>query len=145
MSDNAFIHRDAFNLLCHQRIGYGISREVFSSKLLPDCVIKIEEGGASFQNVVEWETWKRVVGTPASRWFAECRWISPNGSVLIMERTREPRPEDYPKKMPAFLGDFKRTNYGMVGKHLVCHDYGTNLLFENGMTTRMQSVDWWDA
>lgn len=62
-----------------------------------------------------------------------------------MERTRQPRPQDYPAKVPAFLSDLKRTNYGMAGKFLVCHDYGTNLLFEHGMTTRLKKAEWWDA
>lgn len=98
-----------------------------------------------FQNVVEWETWQRVKDTPASRWFAECRWISGNGSVLVMERTRPAADRDYPEKMPAYLSDFKRRNYGMIGKFLVCHDYGTNMLFEHGMTKREVRARWSDS
>lgn len=153
MTDNTHVHRDAFNLLCDERIGHGMSRSVFTSELLPDCVIKVEDGAGFFQNIVEWETWSRVKDTPASRWFAACRWISPNGSVLVMERTRPPAPEEYPAQMPAFLSDFKRTNYGISmlldpktdkpANTFVCHDYGTHLLFEHGMTKRMRKVDWW--
>ncbi|SEL12585.1 hypothetical protein SAMN05216359_105288 [Roseateles sp. YR242] len=148
--------RQAFDLLCDEQIGYGMSRKVFSSKILPDCVIKVEEAAGRFQNIVEWETWNRVKGTEHSRWFAACRWISPNGAILIMERTRPPAPGEFLDRMPAYLCDFKRTNYGMAraeGRHpgepgkdwLVCHDYGTNLLFENGMTKRMHKAEWWDA
>jgi hypothetical protein len=153
MSD-ATIHREAFNLLCDDRIGSGMSREVWSSRLMPDCVIKVEDGAGRFQNIVEWETWQRVKDTPASRWFAQCRWISPTGQILIMERTRQPALSEYPEKMPAFLCDFKRTNYGIstvkdakTGQpsHMfVCHDYGTNLLFEHGMTKRLVKAEWWD-
>lgn len=131
--------------MCDERIGYGMSRSTYSSKILPDCVVKVEEGAGKFQNIIEWETWQRVKGTKFSRWFAECKWISPCGGVLIMERTRVPSAKDWPDKMPAFLCDFKRQNFGMSGKWLVCHDYGVNLLFENGMTTRMRRVKWWDA
>lgn len=92
MSTNESTWRQAFDLLCDERIGYGMSRQVFTSKLLPDCVIKIEDTAGQFQNVVEWETWNRVKGTDASRWFAECRWISSNGAILIMERTRPASP-----------------------------------------------------
>lgn len=154
MSTNATVHRDAFDLLCDERIGYGMSRSVFSSKLLPDCVIKVEEDAGRFQNVIEWETWQRVKDTEYSRWFAACRWISPCGAVLIMERTRPPAPKEFAARMPAFLCDFKRTNYGMLasgrgrmGKadSLVCHDYGTHLMFEHGMTRRMRKAEWWDA
>jgi hypothetical protein len=155
VSDNSSTWRQAYDLLCDERIGYGMSRFVFSSKLLPDCVVKIEDAAGRFQNIIEWETWQRVKDTDFSRWFAECRWISPNGAILIMERTRPPAPSEFPDKMPAFLCDFKRTNYGMAGsarrnggagqEWFVCHDYGTNLLFENGMTKRMRTAKWWDA
>lgn len=154
MSDNSATWRQAFDLLCDKEIGRGMSRQVFSSKLLPDCVVKIEETAGRFQNIIEWETWERVKETPFSKWFAACRWISPNGTILIMERTRPPAPKEYPDLMPVFLCDFKRTNYGMsmlpdpkTGKPanvLVCHDYGTHLMFENGMTKRMRKANWWD-
>lgn len=144
MSDNPAMHREAFYLLCDDQVGSGMSRTVWSSKIRPDCVIKIEEGSGRFQNIVEWETWQRVKDTKYSRWFAECKWISPNGSVLIMERTTPPAKKDYPKKMPAFLCDFKQQNYGMSDGFFVCHDYGTNLLFEHGMTKRMIKVDWYE-
>lgn len=155
MSGESATWRQAFDLLCDQAIGHGMSRTVFSSKLLPDCVIKVEEGAGQFQNVIEWETWQRVRDTPFSRWFAECKWISNNGTILIMERTRPAAPSEFPERMPAFLTDFKRTNYGMAkasnqhgnpGKEwFVCHDYGTHLLFENGMTKRLSKANWWDA
>jgi len=147
------IHREAFHLLAHEQIGSGMSRNVYSSKLMPDCVIKVEDAAAQFQNIVEWETWLRVRDTKFSRWFAACRWISPNGQVLIMERTAPAGPDDFPAKLPAFLCDFKRENYGLSmmpdpvtgqpAKAFVCHDYGTNLLFEHGMTKRMHEVKWW--
>ena len=156
MSDfDAATGRQAFDLLCDERLGYGMSRQVFSCRLAPECVVKVEEAAGRFQNVIEWETWQRVKDTPASRWFAACRWISPNGTLLVMERTRPPAPAEYPDSLPAFLCDFKRTNYGMAkatdrhGKPdqewFVCHDYGTHLMFENGMTKRMRKVEWWDA
>lgn len=151
MTTNSSTWCQAYDLLCDQQLGHGMSRTVFSSKILPDCVVKVEEGSGQFQNVVEWETWQRVKDTPYSRWFAACRWISPNGTILIMERTRPAAPAEFPDKMPAFLCDFKRTNYGMAKSNkgdkewFVCHDYGTNLLFENGMTKRMRAAKWWDA
>lgn len=145
MSENTATFRQAFDLLCDQRIGYGMSRSVFSSKLLPNSVIKVEEGAGQFQNVVEWETWQRVRDTPFSRWFAACKWISPNGTILIMERTRPPAPSEFPNMMPVFLCDFKRTNYGISENWLVCHDYGTSLIFEHGMTKRMRKANWYDA
>ena len=139
------MHRDAFHLLCEDLIYQGMSRAVWSSELLPDCVIKVEDRAGYFQNVVEWETWQRVKGTPFEHWFAPCRSISPNGAILVMERTRPAGDAQYLEKMPAYLCDFKRRNYGMLGDQLVCHDYGTNLLFEHGMTRRMVRANWSDT
>lgn len=148
MTERCF--EEAFNLLCDECIGRGMSRIVYTSRLLPDCVIKVETGAGMFQNVIEWETWQRVVNTPASRWFAECKWIGAAGRILIMERTRPPTPSEFPDKVPVYLTDLKRTNYGMsTGKAdsqwLVCHDYGTHRLFEHGMTKRLKKADWFDA
>lgn len=146
--------RQAFDLLCNQQIGCGMSRQVFDSRLLPDCVVKVENVAGHFQNVMEWETWQRVKSTPHARWFAACRWISNNGEILIMERTVPAARSEFPDKMPAYLCDFKRTNFGMTfcpaGRggqrtgRLVCHDYGTNLLLEKGLTKRMRKVQWWN-
>lgn len=155
MTTNEATWRQAFDLLCDKKLGEGMSRVVFSSNLLPDCVIKVEDGAGQFQNIIEWETWNRVRDTAHSRWFAACKWISNNGSILVMERTRPPSPAEFPDRLPAFLCDFKRQNYGMAkstarhgaaGKDwFVCHDYGTHLMFENGMTKRMRKVEWWDV
>src|SRR5690606_7513149 len=134
MSDNQFVHKEAFKLLCGERLGSGISRVTFAGNMHPDCVVKVEEGAGSFQNVIEWETWHRVIGTEFEKWFAPCRWISPCGAILVMERT-QPGPDDsYPEKMPVFLTDFKRQNYGFLKGNLVCHDYGLHLMLEKGMT-----------
>ena len=149
MSDlfSSFIYKEIFNLLCGDIIATGVDRAVYSSKILEDCVIKIEDtrdGKDSFQNVLEWETWRHVMNTSYAKWFAPCLYISPNGRVLIMKRTTVARVEEYPDKMPSFLCDFKRANYGIYNGKLVCHDYGSNLLFEHGMTNRMRKANWWD-
>jgi len=149
------IHEEAFNLLCNERIGYGMSRQVFDSLVLPDCVIKVERDPGRFQNVMEWETWQHVQWGRHSVWFAASRWISPNGRVLVMEKTERPAPDGYPARLPVYLTDTKRTNYGLSmltdpksgkpAKRFVCHDYGTNLLMEWGMSSRTRAVDWIDA
>jgi hypothetical protein len=144
---------EAFNLLCGEQIGYGMSRKVFACALLPDCVVKVETDGHRFQNVIEWETWNFVQWTPASRWFAACKWISPNGKVLIQERTRPAGHGDLPEKVPVWFTDLKRDNWGMAkarnrdgspGREwLVCHDYGTSLALQEGTTTkRLKKADW---
>lgn len=155
MSDDSSIYLEAFNLLCNERIGYGMSRHVFDSLLLPDCVIKVERDAGRFQNVMEWEAWQKLKWTKHSAWFAACHWISPNGRVLVMEKTQRPGPDAFPERLPVYLTDTKRTNYGLsmatdpkTGKpatRFVCHDYGTCLLMESGMTSRTRKVDWIDA
>lgn len=145
MSDSPSMHRQVFDLFCERLIYTGMSRAVWESTLMPDCVIKVEERGGMFQNVIEWETWQRVKDTSLRRWFAECVSISPNGSVLVMRRTRPAADRDYPEKMPIFLNDFKRRNYGMVGKNLVCHDYGISNLMDWGHSKRMVKANWTDG
>lgn len=147
MSDAAF--EEAFNLLCGEKIGSGMSRDVFECALLPDCVVKVENSPHRFQNIMEWETWQFVQFTSASRWFATCKWISPNGKILIMERTRPPAPAEFTDKVPVWFTDLKPTNWGMAStnkdgkEYLVCHDYGTSLMLQEGtVTKRMKKADW---
>jgi hypothetical protein len=147
---------EAFNLLCGPKIGCGMSREVFECALLPGYVVKVETDRERFQNIIEWETWAIVQGTAASRWFAECKWISPNGKVLIQERTRPAGLLDFPERIPLWFTDTKRSNWGMAraqrrdgapGREwIVCHDYGTSLMLQDGTTTkRTKKAEWYDA
>lgn len=143
------IHEEAFNLLCGELIGRGMSRQVFACHLRDDLVVKSETGHGNFQNVTEWQVWQAVRDTPMAIHFAPCHSISPCGAVLIQSRTRPAGMDEFPRLMPAFLTDFKRTNYGViVGKKgerkFVCHDYGLHLLLENGMTKRTRLAYWWD-
>lgn len=143
---------DAFNLLCNDKIGSGIARVVYDSVLLPDCVIKVEQAPHSFQNIIEWQVWQHVSETEHSKWFAQCRHISPCGRILVMEKTRPAL--EFPEKIPAYFTDTKRENFGVSmlpdpksGKpsmRFVCHDYGCHLFHEFGMTKRMKNAEWWD-
>ena len=143
---------EAFNLLCGEKIGYGMSRTVFECPLLPGYVVKVEKSPRMFQNVIEFETWEIVKFSAAARWFAECKWISPNGKILIQEKTRPPAPSEFLEKVPVWFTDLKRENWGMAStnkegkQYLVCHDYGTSLMLQNGTTTkRMQKANWIDG
>ena len=108
------IHEEGFNLLCGELLGRGMSRQVFACHLRDDLVVKTESGHGNFQNVIEWETWQRVRDTPFAVHFAPCHSISPCGAVLIQSRTRPAGLGEFPRLMPAFLCDFKRTNYGVI-------------------------------
>lgn len=131
---------DFFRGITGRLIGWGIGRRVYECTINPDVVLKVEDGGGSFQNVREYETWHAVNFGPYAKWFAPVEHISPCGMVLVMAKTQ--RPLKFPERMPVFLTDFNRENYGLYKGRVVCHDYGTNLLMEHGKTPRMRKADW---
>lgn len=141
-TNNDQVRREIVSMVCGKPLGSGIAREVYVFGPDPDLVIKLESSACSFQNVKEWDTWQRAQDVEhVARWLAPCVMISSCGSVLLQRRTAVCL--NYPERMPAFLADFKRENYGMLDGRLVCHDYGTNLLAEHGMTKRMKRARWW--
>lgn len=123
---NPQIHEAAFNLMVGEQIGKGVNRTVYSCWLSPDWVVKVQHsnGNGYFQNIMEYRLWMRA-DKKQRRWLAPVKWISACGQVLIMQRTH-PIPPSYklPSRMPDWLCDFKRTNYGLLNGVLVCHDYG---------------------
>lgn len=143
MSDNSATHKDLFWMMCRQQIGAGMSRNVYSSDVLKDSVIKVEETRGHFQNILEWEIWNRMQSTVHAKWFAPCEWISPNGLLLVMAKTTPLEKDKYPKELPAFFTDIKYANFGLYKGNFVCHDYGFTLLMERGMSKRMQKVEWY--
>jgi hypothetical protein len=127
-----------------KKLGGGIGRSVFVYELNPRFVIKVEERG--YQNIIEWELWKLVKDMPPHRrWLAPCRSISGFGSILLMDRTLPAPRSKYPEKMPAWLGDYKYSNFGLLQGRLVCHDYGSFVNQSNGVNGKMRKADWWDA
>jgi hypothetical protein len=122
---------DFFHAFVGRRLGEGIGREVF--EFIPDRskVVKLETVTGSFQNIIEWETWHNLAAKHR-KWLAPCRFISPCGIVLLMDRTEPLRPGDIPARIPEWLSDLKRENYGILDGKFVCHDYGTNLLLNHG-------------
>lgn len=136
--------RDVFRMLCGHKLGSGSARQVYECAYNSDYVVKIEDRAESFQNVLEWHLWNDAehMGTDVSKWLAPCVRISPCGVVLIQKRTQPAK--KYPEKLPSWLTDTKRQNYGMIGSRFVCHDYGVNLMCNSGLTKRLRKVDWWD-
>jgi hypothetical protein len=135
---------DLVRSLLGERLGQGISREVFEWTIDADFVIKLEVGNGPFQNVTEWSTWATIKDTKYGKHLAPCKWISQCGTALLMQRT-VPMPSDKePKKLPGWLTDTKRSNYGMLNGAVVCHDYGTTLLMDIGArSSRDRKVNWW--
>lgn len=146
------LYDDAIDLLCGKQIGSGMSRRVFECTILPGYVVKVEKDISSFQNIREFEVWDRIQYTDHSKWFAKIHTMSANGRILIMERTYPPGLNEWPEKIPAYLTDVKKDNFGMsmlkdpktgvISNRFVIHDYGMHLLLENGMTKRMKKVNW---
>lgn len=134
------ISGDLYGLVCGNQLGEGSARTVFECRLNSDLVVKIETKGGSFQNVTEWETW-RVWSEckDVAKWLAPCVEISACGTVLLQKRTANILGK-LPDKVPFFLTDLKRSNYGKIGNQLVCHDYG-NLIPE--LSSKMKKAEWW--
>lgn len=139
---NNVVARDFLNLILSERIGQGQFRSVYEYDPDPTCVIKMEDKYTSFSNVTEWQIWDKIKGTEFAKWFAPCVKISGTGVWLIQKKTIPLRAEELPKQVPAFFTDLKAENWGRIGKHVVCHDYGNNLLIEKGMTKLMRKPDW---
>lgn len=142
-SESHTIRTDLLSVLLAKPIGRGAARVVFETYLDPKIVVKVENQMQSFQNPIEWERWNMVVGTPAAKWFAPCVRISPCGTVLIQKKAIPAQPHQYPKKVPAFFTDLKRTNFGIIDGKFVCVDYGS-LGGEGLYSTKMRKADWWD-
>lgn len=129
--------RDIVRMFCGKQLGAGSAREVYVLASDPTRVIKIENGAGSFQNILEWETWRQLAHSGMQKFLAPCYEISPCGMALIQARV-EPLPSanSHPllKKLqlPEFLTDFKRSNYGVLRGRVVACDYGTNLAVNHG-------------
>lgn len=150
--DDAFISsaltttvaRDLFFYITDGVIGSGTARTVYSYTVHPEYVLKVETGSGSFQNAMEWKTWQELKDTDLGKWLAPIHSISPCGLYLLQRRTRRPLDSKYPAKLPAFLTDQKRDNYGVLPSgRFVCHDYGTCLQFIN-QPGRLVKADWWE-
>lgn len=135
---------DAFNLLCGEKLGGGIHREVFDCRLRPDLVVKVERDDTwrYFSNVREMKFWddnqhfKKVAD-----WLAPCVYMSPDGRILLQRRVKlATRFDDLPDMMPAFLTDFKPDNYGFLEGRLVCIDYAMTI--DNPSVKLKKVPDW---
>lgn len=146
-TSNVALHNDAIDMLCGRFIGEGSTRKVFECTLMPGYVIKVEKDSSSFRNIEEFKIWSSVMNTEHEKWFAKIHLMSSSGRFLIMEKTVPPGPNDWPEKLPPYISDRHRGNFGMVadekGKYrFVCHDYGHNQMLEIGPVKRLTKVDW---
>lgn len=130
--------RDLFHMICGEPLGSGLSRKCFVYSPNKKLVVKLEVG-AEFQNAMEYETWCLVRNTPWGKWFAPVTDISGCGTALLMKRTKPLKA--LPATLPSFFWDVKLANFGLIGRQVVCHDYGfTDLMKEGLRHARMKKV-----
>ena len=149
ISNNQDINTDLILMMCGKKIGGGQFRDVYGFNIDPDrWVIKMETSNTSC-NIAEYLLWDEIQGLKGSlawvkEWFAPIQWVSPNGRILIMERTKEePKTKGKlrPKKVPDFFMDVKWDNFGWIGDRFVCHDYGfINRFIKYGK--KFKAINW---
>ena len=138
---DALMWREAKGLFLGEKLGEGIARKVYVFRPDPKLVVKIEHGSRSFQNVLEYEAWN-YLRTKHAKWLAPCRSISPCGSMLLQWRADSLRESEKFKRLPKFLVDIKRENFGMIGDQMVCFDYGTLIHSLNLTSTALIPAKW---
>lgn len=134
-------NEDVLRLLLGKKLGEGVFRQVYASRLDPETVVKIEDpeqhddgtqwGTPNFQNMQEWSVWHTVKGTKWEPWFAPCLHISPCGLVLVQKRARTLA--KMPEKLPNFIDDTHLKNLGEIDGRPVIFDYACHDLFQRGL------------
>lgn len=143
---NLPIFRDAFDMLCGDKIGSGVYRDVFSCKLRPDLVVKVERETdyRDFTNAREMRFWcDNQDYRPVAKWLAPCEFLSPDGRILLQRKatiTTESDLPNLPKHLPAFLTDTKFGNFGWIEGKLVCVDYASVV---SNCSVRARKAEWW--
>jgi len=136
------LQRELLEFLCGQRLGHGMSREVFRFTPHPGYVIKFESIEHRFQNVEEYRTWQEVEHTPHAKWFAPCHSISGCGRIMLQHYAEPIAASRLPAEVPAFFTDLKASNWGHINGQPVALDYGRTRLMVTGMTKRLRKADW---
>lgn len=138
------IATDLLAVLCGRHLGSGVYRKTFLSSANREQVVKIETESGHFCNVAEWEIWENLKEHKVlSQWLAPVRFISPNGAILIQERTYPVHESQMPEKIPRLFTDTKIQNWGMFEGRIVCHDYANHNLFRGGNLAQLVKADWW--
>lgn len=129
------VNTDLILTLCGKKLGTGVYRATYDYNLDSKYVIKIEPR-STHCNIEEYLLWDEIRGLRGSLawvkdWFAPIKYISPNGKVLVMEKTYKKEGKPKPEKIPTFLWDVKDANFGWIGNKYVCHDYANIHSFIN--------------
>lgn len=141
ISNHPFMGQDLARFMLGDKIAEGSFRAVFEFDFIPNTVIKV--AGDTEANTNEFNTWAAIAKTPHAKWFAPCLFLSPCGHFLVQRKVRPIKPGDkLPKTMPRAFTDFKKENYGWLGKQFVCHDYQfISPVLECGLMARIK-VKW---
>lgn len=129
-------------MLCGDKIGEGIHRTVYQCRLRDDLVVKVESQELRFfANVMEDKFWADNLSyEKISQWLAPCEFLSPDARIMLQKRTQPIRDtDDIPDKIPSFLTDVKRENFGWLNGRLVCHDYAFVI---TNPSVRLKKIDW---
>jgi len=123
------VMREYVSFMTGDKIGDGMSRDVYDHPSDKTKIIKMENDTRHFQNVLEWQIWQQFCHCKKiAKWLAPCHSISYNGTFLIMTKAADMRKEEIPETLPAFLTDHKLANFGILNGQVVCRDYGTLIL-----------------
>lgn len=140
---------DLKDIVCGNKLGAGIHREVYELRILRDLkenfVIKYAPEDPT-ANILEWEIWDMVQRTNIAKWFAPCKRLSANGLYLVQQRVEFRPHREYPVMVPNFFSDLKYSNYGWIGDQLVACDYAGFLScsMTHKWSGRMKKADWWE-
>ena len=146
MHCNSGLFYDLASTILGSKLGEGAHRVVFNYNLDSKYVIKAEVDD-NVCNTAEWLMWNEISGLTGNLawvkdWFAPVGWISPNGKLLTMRKTKpHVSGKERPKRIPSFLWDVKEDNFGWLGNKYVCHDYGQFYNFI-AYPTRMVKAPW---
>lgn len=135
------VYKDCFNMLCGEKLGSGIHRDVFDCKIREDLVVKVEKADYRyFANVMEMSFWSNYqYCKEISKWLAPCEYMSPDGRILLQRKATPIEECRLPDRLPAFLTDTKPANFGAINGSVVCVDYAMHIV---NVSTRMRKARW---
>jgi len=127
-------------------LGSGMQRDAYVFAPQSDLVIKVSKQTPAMDNMLEWEIWNAVSSNASlNKWLAPCRWISPNGTYLLMARTRPLK--KLPSKIPDLFTDTKIENWGLFDGRPVCFDYANTKLgdYIQDQGGKLVKPEWWSV
>ena len=116
---------DTFSFLLGEKLGEGETRAVYDYAFDNNWVVKIAKKHPN-DNVIEFDIWHLIKNSSESKWFAECKWLSPSGHIMLQRKTK---PIKYlPDLLPNVFTDIHLRNFGKIGNQVVCHDYAFSII-----------------